>query len=44
MEPKFHYLAPVPLLTQVGPVHVLSSYIFKIHFNIILPPMPKSSA
>jgi hypothetical protein len=31
----------VPILNQINPGHTLTSY-FKIHFNIILPSMPRS--
>jgi hypothetical protein len=27
----------------MNPVHTLPSYVFKIHFNIILLPMPRPS-
>jgi len=33
----------VPVLSQINPLHTLQSNLFKIHFNIILPSMPKSS-
>ena len=33
---------PVPILSQLDPVHTLTSYFLKIHYNIILPPMPGS--
>jgi hypothetical protein len=29
-----------PILSHVNPVHTFVSYIFKFHFNIILPPTP----
>jgi hypothetical protein len=32
----------VPFLSQINAVHTLSSYIFKIHFNIILSPQRAS--
>ena len=33
----------VPVLSQINPLHTLQSNLFKIHFNIILLSMPKSS-
>jgi hypothetical protein len=30
------------ILSQTNAVHILPPYFFKINFNIILPPMPKS--
>jgi hypothetical protein len=32
-----------PILNQINPVHALSIDILKIHFNIILSSMPRSS-
>ena len=45
---KLHYFnhnsSPlVPVLSQINPVHVLTSNFFMIHFNIILPPSPRFS-
>lgn len=32
---------PVPILHQINLVHASPSHVLKIHFNIILPPMPR---
>jgi len=36
-------LPPVQILSQVNPGHTLTSDVYKIHSNIILPSMPRSS-
>jgi hypothetical protein len=48
MKPNVHYHAQknlklVLILGQMNPVYTLPSYFLEIHFNIMLPFMPRSS-
>jgi hypothetical protein len=47
-HPKFHYhvyKSPLldPILSQLNPVRPIDPYLPKVHFNVILPPTPRSS-
>jgi hypothetical protein len=41
--PNSQELSTCPYLSQTNPVHITPSHLYKIHPNIIQPPMPWSS-
>jgi hypothetical protein len=41
---RVHKSPPLdPILSQPNPVHPIDPYLPKVHFNVILPPTPRSS-
>ena len=42
-SPIHNSLPPVSILNQTNSVHTLPPHILKVHFNIILSPIPMSS-